>query len=142
MFLGEFVHTLDGKGRLTIPAKFRADLDASLVVTRGMDRCLAMFPLAKWDQLAARVSDLPLTDRRARAFKRFLFASASQVSPDKQGRILIPPRLREYAGLDGEVVVAGLNDYIEIWSPDAWQGERERVEGDEIDIEGLSALGI
>lgn len=142
MFLGEFVHTIDGKGRLTIPAKFRADLDASLVVTRGMDRCLAMFPVAKWDQLAARVSDLPMTDRRARAFKRFLFASASHVFPDKQGRILIPPRLREYAGLDGEVIVAGLNDYIEIWSTDAWQDERERVEGDEVDVEGWSALGI
>ena len=142
MFLGEFVHTLDGKGRLTIPAKFRADVDTSLVVTRGMDRCLAMFPMDEWEQLSSRVSDLPMTDRRARAFRRFLFASASKVSPDKQGRILIPPRLRQYAGLDGEVVVAGLNNYIEIWSTDAWQGERERVEGDELDVEGLAALGI
>ena len=95
MFLGEFVRTLDGKGRLTIPAKFRSDLERSLVVTRGMDRCLAVFPIAEWDQLAARVSDLPMTDRRARAFKRFLFASASHVSPDNHGRILVPPRLRE-----------------------------------------------
>jgi MraZ protein len=142
MFLGEFVHTLDGKGRLTIPAKFRADVDTSLVVTRGMDRCLAMFPMDEWEQLSSRVSDLPMTDRRARAFRRFLFASASKVSPDRQGRVLIPPRLREYAGLDGEVVVAGLNNYIEIWSTDAWQGERERVEGDDLDIEGLAALGI
>jgi MraZ protein len=142
MFLGEFVHTLDGKGRLTIPAKFRADVDTSLVVTRGMDRCLAMFPMDEWEQLSSRVSDLPMTDRRARAFRRFLFASASKVSPDKQGRILIPPRLREYADLDGEVVVAGLNNYIEIWNTDAWQGERERVEGDELDVEGLAALGI
>ncbi len=142
MFLGEFVHTLDSKGRLTIPAKFRADLDTSLVITRGMDRCLAMFPVAEWEQLAAQVSDLPMTDRRARAFKRFLFSSASNVSPDRQGRILIPPRLREYAGLDGEVVVAGLNNYIEIWGTDAWQDERERVEGDNVDIEGWAALGI
>ncbi len=142
MFLGEFVHTLDGKGRLTIPAKFRADVDTSLVVTRGMDRCLAMFPMDEWEQLSSRVSDLPMTDRRARAFRRFLFASASKVSPDKQGRVLIPPRLREYAGLDGEVVVAGLNNYIEIWSTEAWQGERERVEGDDLDVEGLAALGI
>ena len=142
MFLGEFVHTLDGKGRLTIPAKFRADVDRSLVVTRGMDRCLAIFPMDEWEQLSSRVSELPMTDRRARAFRRFLFSSASKVFPDKQGRILIPPRLREYADLDGEVVVAGLNNYIEIWSTDAWQGERERVEGDELDVEGLAALGI
>jgi len=142
MFLGEFVHTLDSKGRLTIPAKFRASLDASLVVTRGIDHCLAVFPIAEWEQLAGRVSELPMTDRRARAFRRFLFSSASHVSPDKQGRILIPPRLREYAGLDGEVVVAGLNNYIEIWGTDTWRDERERVEGDDVEIEGWEALGI
>lgn len=142
MFLGEFVHTLDSKGRLTIPAKFRAELDTGLVVTRGMDRCLAVFPLAEWDQLAAQVSKLPITDRRARALKRFLFAGASDVSPDKQGRILIPPHLREYAGLDGEVIVAGLSNYIEIWSADSWQDEWEQVEGEDGAIEGWEELGI
>ena len=142
MFLGEFVHTLDGKGRLTIPAKFRAELDTGLVVTRGMDRCLAMFPMAAWERLAEQVSQLPMTDRRARALRRFLFSSASNVSPDKQGRILIPPRLREYADLDGEVVVAGLNTYIEIWGTGAWHDERERVEEDDVEIEGWAALGI
>ena len=142
MFLGQFVHTLDSKGRLTIPAKFRAVLDAGLVVTRGMDRCLAVFPPGEWEKLAGRVSDLPITDRQARALRRFLFASASDVSPDKQGRILIPPRLREYASLDGEVVVAGLNNYIEIWNKDAWHGEREHVEADDLMVEGWAALGI
>jgi MraZ protein len=142
MFLGEFVHVLDDKGRLTIPAKFRADLDTALVVTRGIDRCLAIFPIPEWEQLAGRVSELPLTDRQARAFRRLLFANASDVSPDNQGRILIPPRLREYANLDGEVVVAGLNTYIELWSPEAWQREREQVEGEDADIEGWAALGI
>ncbi|MGD2164435.1 MAG: division/cell wall cluster transcriptional repressor MraZ [Anaerolineae bacterium] len=142
MFLGEFVHTLDSKGRLTIPAKFRESLDMGLVVTRGIDRCLAVFPMAEWEKLAAQVSELPMTDRQARAFRRFLFASASDVSPDKQGRILIPQNLREYAGLDGDVVIAGLSNYMEIWSTDAWQDEREQVEGDEVDIEGWAALGI
>ena len=142
MFLGEFVHVLDGKGRLTIPAKFRADLDAALVVTRGIDRCLAVFPIPEWEQLAEQVSDLPLTDRQARAFRRLLFANASDVSPDKQGRILIPPRLREYAHLDGEVVVVGINTYMELWNPEAWNEEREQVEGENVDIDGWATLGI
>ncbi len=142
MFLGEFVHTIDEKGRLTIPAKFRADLDAGLVVTRGIDRCLAIYPMDEWRRLAERVSALPMTDRRARAFRRLVFANASDVALDKQGRVLIPPHLREYAGLDGEVVVTGLNTYIEMWNPDAWSAERERVEGDAASAEEWTALGI
>lgn len=142
MFLGEFVHTLDSKGRLTVPAKFREGLDSGLVVTRGIDRCLAVFPMAEWQELAAQVNELPMTDRQARAFRRFLFASASDVSLDKQGRILIPQNLRDYAGLDGDVVIAGLSNYMEIWSTEAWQDEREQVEGDDVDIEGWAALGI
>jgi MraZ protein len=142
VFLGEFIHILDSKGRLTIPAKFRTDLDSGLVITRGIDRCLAVFPMVEWEQLAQQVSDLPMTDRRARAFRRLLFANASDVFPDKQGRVLIPPRLREYANLDGEVVIAGLNTYIEVWSTEAWDEEREQVEGAEFDIDGWEALGI
>ncbi len=142
MFLGEFVHTVDEKGRLTIPARFRADLDAGLVVTRGIDRCLAIYSMEEWSQLAKQVSALPMTDRRARAFRRLVFANASDATPDKQGRVLIPPRLREYAGLDGEVVVTGLNTYIEVWNQDSWSEERERVEGDGANIEGWAALGI
>jgi MraZ protein len=142
MFLGEFIHTIDEKGRLTVPAKFRADLAAGLVVTRGIDRCLAIYPMGAWERLAERVSALPLTDRRARAFRRLVFANASDAIPDKQGRVLIPPRLREYAGLDSEVIVTGLDTYIEVWSVDAWNQERERVEGDEADVEEWAALGI
>ncbi|MGD8996787.1 MAG: division/cell wall cluster transcriptional repressor MraZ [Anaerolineae bacterium] len=142
MFLGNFVHILDSKGRLTIPAKFRTDLDKGLVLTRGIDRCLAVFPMDEWEQLAGQVSDLPITDRRARAFQRLLFANASDVFPDKQGRVLIPPRLREYASLDGEVVVAGLNTHIEVWSAEAWEKEREQLEGADFDIDAWAALGI
>jgi len=142
MFLGEFIHTIDDKGRLTIPAKFRADLAAGLVVTRGIDRCLAIYALGEWERLAERVSALPLTDRRARAFRRLVFANASDAIPDRQGRVLIPPRLREYAGLDSEVIVTGLNTYIEVWNVDAWSKEREHVEGDEADVEEWAALGI
>ncbi|MBL7064827.1 MAG: division/cell wall cluster transcriptional repressor MraZ [Anaerolineae bacterium] len=142
MFLGEFVHTIDEKGRLAVPAKFRADLTYGLVVTRGIDRCLAIYPMEEWGRLAKQVSDLPMTDRRARAFRRLVFANASDATPDKQGRVLIPPRLREYAGLDGEVVVTGLNTYIEVWNPDSWGEERERVEGYDANVEKWAVLGI
>jgi len=142
MFLGEFVHTIDDKGRLTIPAKFRDDLGAGLVVTRSIDRCLAIYPMEEWKSLAKKVSDLPVTDRQARAFRRLVFANASDAIPDKQGRVLIPPRLREYAGLGGEVVVTGLNTYIEVWNQDSWGEERERVEGDAVNVEEWAALGI
>ncbi|OQY21471.1 MAG: cell division/cell wall cluster transcriptional repressor MraZ [Chloroflexi bacterium] len=142
MFLGEFAHTIDEKGRLTVPAKFRADLAAGLVVTRSIDRCLAIYPMEEWEKLAEQVSGLPMTNRSARAFRRLVFANASDAIPDKQGRVLIPPSLREYARLDGDVVVTGLNTYVEVWNPDAWGEERERVEGDGGDIEEWAALGI
>ena len=142
MFLGEFIHTIDEKGRLTVPARFRADLAAGLVVTRGIDRCLAIYPIDEWKQLAEQVSALPMTDRRARAFRRLVFASASDAIPDKQGRVLIPPHLREYASLDGEAVVTGLNTYIEVWNTESWGEERDRVEGGSVNIEEWAALGI
>jgi MraZ protein len=98
--------------------------------------------MKEWERLAEQVSALPITDRRARAFRRLVFASASDATLDKHGRVLIPPRLREYAGLDGEVVITGLNTYIELWNPDSWSEERERVEGDDATMEEWAALGI
>jgi MraZ protein len=142
MFLGEFVHTIDSKGRLAIPARFRSALDEGLVVTRGIDRCLAIYPMQEWRRLAERVSALPMANRRARAFRRLVFAAACHCVPDKQGRVLIPPRLREYAGLDGEVFVTGLNTYAEVWNPALWVAERERVEGDGDDVEEWALLDI
>lgn len=141
MFLGEYVHTLDEKGRLTIPAKFRDELEAGVVITRGMDRCLLIYPLQEWERLAERVSALPMTDRRARAFKRLVFSAATDVTPDAQGRVLIPPRLREYAALNGEVIVTGVGKYIEVWNPAHWSGEREHIEGTDF-VEELGPLGI
>ena len=142
MFLGEFVHTLDDKGRLTIPAKYRLALDEGLVVTRGIDRCLAIYPKAEWERVAPTVSALPMTNRHARALRRRFFAAASDADLDKHGRLVIPPRLRGYAGLDGEVVVTGLDTYIEVWNQDSWNEECKRVEGDDADIEGWATLGI
>ena len=98
--------------------------------------------MKEWNRLAEQVSALPLTDRLARAFRRLVFANASDAVPDKQGRILIPPRLREYADLNGEAIVTGLNTYVEVWNPDAWGEERERVEGNAVNIEAWKDLNI
>ena len=142
MFLGEFSHTIDDKGRLTLPSKFRALLAGGLVVTRGIDKCLFVFPLNEWQNLAHKVSNLPLADPQAREFRRLLFSGASDDVPDKQGRVLIPQYLREYAGLDGEVVVAGLNTHVEIWSPAAWTEARKGFESGALDGEHWARLGI
>jgi MraZ protein len=142
MFLGEYVHTTDDGGRLTIPAKYRRGLENGLVITRWLDRCLVLYPMEEWERLAERVSALPSADEHARALRRLVFANASDVALDKQGRVLIPPRLRKYAGLNGEVLIAGLNTFIELWNPDIWTEERERIEGDSTTWAEWKALGI
>ncbi len=128
MFLGEYTHTIDEKGRLTIPAKFRGYLAAGLVVTRGFDQNLMLFSMDEWQGLAQRVAERPLSDEGVRAFRRRVFSGAVDLSPDRQGRILVPPYLREFAGIDGDVVIAGMFNYIELWSAEAWQSVRESVE--------------
>ncbi len=128
MFLGECTHNLDDKGRLTIPSKHRAELAAGLVVTRGMDRCLFLFPMAEWEKLAEPINRRSITAKDTRDFRRLMFSGASDVIPDKLGRILIPPYLREYAGLDSEVVIVGLYTYLEIWNPQTWHEVMKGVE--------------
>ena len=121
MFLGRFSHNLDAKGRLAIPAKFRGTLADGLVVTRGIDRCLSVYPMVAWQTLAERVSALSISDPDARQFKRMVFAEAMDEELDAQGRIVLPPELRRYAGIDREAVVVGMNTYIEIWEPARWE---------------------
>lgn len=121
MFLGRYEHTIDTKGRLTIPAKFRCDLASGTVVTKAIDRCLFLFPVAEFETLAARIRELPITQEQAREFRRQMFADASADIPDKQGRILVPPYLREYAGIDNQVIVIGLDTYVEIWPAEEWK---------------------
>ena len=142
MFLGEFVHSIDEKGRLTIPAKFRPELERGLVVTRGLDRCLVIYSLGEWGRMAERVAAPPLTDPRARTLRRLFFSSACDVVPDGQGRVVIPARLREYAGLGNEVIITGLYAYIEVWDPDTWDTERRNVEKEDAHIEEWAALRI
>lgn len=128
MFLGEYTHTIDEKGRLTIPSKFRGDLAAGLVVTRGFDQNLMIFPLSEWQDMAERILSRPLGDDSVRTFRRRIFAGAVDLSPDRQGRIVLPAYLREFAGIDGEVIVAGMYNYVEVWATEAWQTVRETVE--------------
>ena len=142
MFLGEFVHSIDEKGRLTIPAKFRSELEHGLVVTRGLDRCLVVYGLGEWGRMAERVAAPPLTDPRARTLRRLFFSSACDAVPDGQGRVVIPARLREYADLGSEVIITGLYTYIEVWNPDTWDSERMDVEREDAHIEEWAALGI
>lgn len=141
MFLGEYTHTIDDKGRVTIPARFRAELAGGLVVTRGFDRNLMIYPLTEWQEMAERVAARPVSDENVRAFRRRIFAGATDLEPDRQGRIVLPQYLREFAGIDGEVVVAGMYDYIELWDAEAWRNVRLAVE-DNDDVSRWQALGI
>ena len=128
MFLGRFSHNLDAKGRLAIPAKFRGALADGLVVTRGIDRCLSVYPLAAWQTLAERISALSISDPDARQFKRMVFAEAVDEILDSQGRIVVGAELRRYAEIDREAVVVGMNTYIEIWNPERWERLSTTVE--------------
>lgn len=137
MFLGEYRHTIDDKGRLTIPAKFRPFLAAGMVVTRGFDRNLIAFSLEGWEELASRVKSLPWGDPSAREFRRRVFSGAVDLVPDRQGRVLLPPYLREFANIDNDVVITGMLDHLEIWNSDAWTPVREAAESDEQHWENL-----
>jgi MraZ protein len=143
MFLGEFEHTIDEKGRITIPAKFRGRLAAGLVITKGIDDCLWLYPVDDWEELAGRISALRITDPKAREFSRQVFGGASDQVPDRQGRVNLPPYLRDYAHIDKQAVIIGLNNHCEIWNSDLW---RDRLEQSHNDPEGRAAqfesLGI
>lgn len=143
MFLGEFEHTIDDKGRLTIPARFRDELESGVVVTRGLDGCLWAFPRSGWEILAEKISKMPTTSAAARNFARFIFSSAVDSIPDRQGRVLIPQNLRNYAGIQSETVVIGVMNRVEIWNPAKWADVFSGVEEDpEAIVAQLQELGI
>lgn len=143
MFIGEFRHTIDQKGRIAVPVKFRSDLGAGAVVTRGLDHCLFLFTESEWEEMAKKLIALPLSQANSRAFVRLMMAGAMQVALDSQGRILLPDYLRQYASIDKEAIVAGLYNRIEIWDRESWQQYKARTESasDEI-AEKLGDLGI
>ena len=134
MFIGEFHHSLDEKGRLAIPVKFRPDLAQGAVVTRGLDRSLFLYPKSDWEKLAAKIAALPLSQADTRAFARLMLAGAMDVEVDKSGRVTIPEYLREYAALSKSVVVTGLYDRLEIWDEKAWEEYSSKTEGSGNDI--------
>lgn len=121
MFMGEFTHNIDSKGRLIMPSKFRENLGYKFVVTRGMDGCLFVYPQLEWQQLEEKLQELPLSKKDARTFVRFFYSAATECDIDKQGRINIPPTLRAHAQLKKACVVIGVANRIEIWSEERWQ---------------------
>ncbi len=122
MFTGEYQHTIDGKGRLIMPAKYREVLGDSFVITKGLDGCLFVYPLKEWKVLEDKLKQLPFTNKDARAFARFFFSGAVDCEADKQGRILLGSNLREYAEICKEVIIIGVGTRIEIWSREKWSG--------------------
>lgn len=143
MFIGEYQHSLDPKGRMAVPAKFRGKLSGGAIITRGLDHCLFLIAAKEWEELAAKLVALPLAQANSRAFVRLMLAGAMDAAPDQQGRILIPDYLRKYAGLEKRAVVAGLYNRIEIWDAEAWREYRAKTESSSDEIaEKLGELGI
>lgn len=131
MFLGEYTHSLDSKFRLTVPSKFRHALAAGIVVTRSpTEPCLLAFPLDEWEKVATKIDALPKMDRKANRLRRSIFSRAEMLELDRQGRILISQRLREYANIEDEVVLAGVNSHFELWNPQTWEEINETLDDD------------
>ncbi len=143
LFTGEYRHTVDAKGRLAVPSKFRAQLAGGAVVSRWLDLCLAIWPREGWERLAGKVAALPTVENPgARAFSRFVFASAVEIEFDAQGRFVLPAYLREVAGLAGEAAVVGSLDHAEIWAPGRWDDYRQALEAPDALAQHLAGLGI
>lgn len=141
MFMGEYNHTIDAKGRLIIPSKFREILGDAFVVTKGLDGCLFVYDNEEWKRFEEKLRALPITNKEARQFVRFFLAGATEAEVDKQGRILIPNVLREFAGLTKDVVLVGVGSRIEIWSRERFEDTASFEDMDEI-AEHMAELGL
>lgn len=143
MFIGEYTHAIDDKGRVSVPAKFRANLQEGVVITRGLDHCLFIYPKKEWGTLAEKLSQLPLSQKQSRAFARLMLAGAWDVELDSQGRVMLPEYLRTYAHITKQVVIAGLYNRLELWDEGAWQVYKRETEERSDDIaQSLGALGV
>ena len=141
MFMSQYNHTVDTKGRLIVPSKFREQLGDEFVVTKGMDGCLFVYANDAWNAFEQKLTSLPLINKEARKFARFFLAGAASVEVDKQGRILLPTNLRQFAGLEKDVVLVGVGSRIEIWSLENW--ENMDADSDMDDIAGtMESLGL
>jgi MraZ protein len=143
VFIGEFNHSMDPKGRISMPSKFRDELGETFYITKGLDNCLFVFPIEEWQLFEEKLKALPMTNKNARAFVRLFFSGASECAFDKQGRILIPQPLRDHAGIDREAVIIGTGTRVEIWSQNGWNGyiDPENIDYNEI-AEHMADLGI
>lgn len=142
MFLGEYLHSFDDKSRLTIPAKFRDELARGCVVTRGFEKQLTVYTAEWFGSLVKKSQMMSPTDPETRALQRLIFAGASEATPDKSGRIVIPPFLREYAGLDGEAYVIGVGQYIEVWSRAGWEEQLKALNDPQSNSRRFAALNL
>jgi len=142
MLIGEYQHALDIKNRIIVPSKLREDLGNNFVITKGLDGCLYAYPIEEWKLLQEKLKTLPLTNKDARAFVRFFFAGACEVEMDKQGRGLIPQNLKEYAGIEKEIVSIGVLTRVEIWSKEKWKEYNDSNVDYQSIAEKMSDLGI
>ncbi|MEK9186480.1 MAG: division/cell wall cluster transcriptional repressor MraZ [Patescibacteria group bacterium] len=142
MFIGEYKHNLDEKGRMAVPAKFRSQLKGA-IITRGLDKCLFVFRKSEWDILAKKIMALPLTQANSRAFARLMLSGAMEAPLDRQGRILVPDYLRRYANLKKQTIIAGVYNRMEIWDEAGWNRYKSKTEASSDEIaEKLGELGI
>ena len=141
MLIGEYNHTIDAKGRLSMPSKLRRDMGEAFIVTKGLDGCLFAFSQEEWKNFETKLKSLPLSDKNARNFVRFFLAGATECEIDKQGRFLIPSNLREAGKLEKEAVIIGVGTRLEIWNKDIWNSKDEEISVDEI-AENMTLLGI
>jgi MraZ protein len=143
MLIGEYLHTLDSKKRLSLPAKFRKEVGRKVVITRGLDSCLFMYPLAAWQKIAAKLATLPVGQADTRGMSRFILSGAIEAEVDGAGRILLPEYLKEFADLKSRVVLAGVSDRIEIWNEKTWEEYKRRIEkGADQMAQTLGEMGI
>ena len=141
MLIGEYEHTIDAKGRVSMPAKLRRDMGEAFIVTKGLDGCLFAFSQDEWMNFETKLKSLPLSDKNARNFVRFFLAGATECELDKQGRFLIPANLRKEANLEKEAVIIGVGTRLEIWNKETWLAKDEEISADEI-AENMTMLGI
>ena len=143
MFIGEYQHNLDNKGRLAIPAKFRAQFKKGLVVTKGLDNCLFLYSREQFEEIAKKFASLPMSQAKARAFSRHILAGAMDLDFDNQGRITLPEYLRNFSALNKKIIIAGLYNHLEIWDESAWESYKSNSEkNSNLIAEELSDLGI
>ncbi len=143
MLIGEYIHTLDPKKRLSLPSKFRKEVGKKVVVTRGLDKCLFVYPVAQWKDISSKIAELSIGAADSRGFNRFLLSGAVETEVDSAGRILIPDFLKDFAGLKSKAVLIGVHNRVEVWDEKAWSQYKSKIEGDaDMLAEKLSNIGI